>query len=74
METLLLTFVVFATAVFAMSLGALLGNRSIKGSCGGLSNIPGVKCSACSGHCELRNDASTPESNGSIQERGDAGD
>jgi hypothetical protein len=54
METLLLTFAVFILAVLAMSLGSLLGNRTIKGSCGGLNNIPGVKCAACTGQCEIK--------------------
>ena len=36
-------------------MGVLLNNRELKGSCGGLSNIPGIKddCS-CSNPCDKR--------------------
>jgi hypothetical protein len=54
METLFLTFAIFVVAVLAMSLGSLLDNRTIKGSCGGLNDIPGVKCAACTGQCEIK--------------------
>jgi hypothetical protein len=40
METLLLTFIVFAVAVLAMVAGVLITGRSLKGSCGG----PSCKC------------------------------
>lgn len=53
METLLLSFLVFIIAVAAMSIGALVSNRKISGSCGGLSKIPGVRCSACANRCEI---------------------
>jgi hypothetical protein len=40
METLLLTFVLFAAAVLVMTAGVLISGRSLKGSCGG----PSCKC------------------------------
>ena len=42
-------------AFLGMAAGVLLNNRELKGSCGGLSNIPGVKgdCS-CANPCEKR--------------------
>ena len=42
METLFLTFVLFAVAVLIMTAGVLISGRSIKGSCGG----PSCKCNA----------------------------
>lgn len=42
---------VFVAAVFAMSLGAIFGNRPLKGSCGGLNNLKKLigltPCGAC---------------------------
>jgi hypothetical protein len=37
MQIFLLTFVLFAVAVLAMTAGVLLSGRSLKGSCGGPS-------------------------------------
>ena len=42
METLILTFVLFAAAVLLMTAGVLISGRSLKGSCGG----PSCKCNA----------------------------
>ena len=41
------TAVVFGLAIFGMSLGLLLANRRLRGSCGGLSALPGEGDSAC---------------------------
>ncbi len=51
--TILIAFLVFALAVLFMSLGVLLSGRSIQGSCGGLSNIPGIE-SDCGGLCQMK--------------------
>lgn len=55
MITFLTTLIVFIIAVFALSLGWILNQKSIKGSCGGLNNISGMEsqCS-CSKPCEKR--------------------
>lgn len=55
MQIFLITFFILALAFFGMSLGVLLNKRELKGSCGGLSNIPGLEsdCS-CSSPCEKR--------------------
>jgi hypothetical protein len=74
METLLLTLVVFATAVLAMSLGTLLGNRTIKGSCGELNNVPGATCAACTGRCKKKHGADTASSNHPTRELDGKGD
>jgi hypothetical protein len=42
METLILTFVLFAAAVLLMTAGVLISGRSLKGSCGG----PSCKCNS----------------------------
>lgn len=55
MQIFLFTFMVLLLAFLGMSAGILLNKRELKGSCGGLSNIPGIKddCS-CSNPCEKR--------------------
>lgn len=55
MQIFLFTFMVLLLAFLGMAAGVLLNNRELKGSCGGLSNIPGVKgdCS-CANPCDKR--------------------
>ena len=48
MEIFVLTFVIFLIIILIMSLGVMLMNKNIKGSCGGLNVISGSdKCSVC---------------------------
>ena len=48
MEIFVLTFVIFIIIIVIMSLGVMLMNKNIKGSCGGLNAISGSdKCSVC---------------------------
>ena len=48
MEIFVLTFVIFLIIIVIMSLGVMLMNKKIKGSCGGLNAISGTdKCSVC---------------------------
>lgn len=55
MQVFLLTFGILALVVVAMSLGVILSNREIKGSCGGLNKIPGLEGSCkCEKPCENR--------------------
>ncbi len=51
MGTFFITFIVFAIVMIAMAVGVLLSNRSIKGSCGGLNDIDGLRgaCDICEG-------------------------
>lgn len=55
MQLFLFTFAALILAFFGMALGVILSNKELKGSCGGLSNIPGMKsdCS-CASPCEKR--------------------
>ena len=55
MTVFLLTFLILCLVAFGMSLGLILNNRELKGSCGGLGNIPGISgdCS-CSNPCEKK--------------------
>ena len=46
--TLLLSFLIIAAAIAAMSVGVIAGRTPIKGSCGGVS---GAGCELCSGEC-----------------------
>ncbi len=48
--TIFIAILVFSLAVLLMSLGVIVGGRRIQGSCGGLSNIPGIE-SDCGGRC-----------------------
>ena len=48
METFLLTFVLFILITLGMSLGVILMNKRIKGSCGGLNAIADAdQCLVC---------------------------
>ena len=55
MDTFLSALLVFALVVAAMAVGVILGNRSIKGSCGGLGAMrdelgePMCECGAAEG-------------------------
>lgn len=51
--TLLLSFLVIAAMVAAMSIGVMAGRNPIKGSCGGVS---GGGCELCSGRCRKKTD------------------
>ncbi|WP_083915641.1 (Na+)-NQR maturation NqrM [Thiofilum flexile] len=48
MLTFLVTFIIFTLAVAALSIGWIFSQKSIKGSCGGLSSVPGFEKSSCS--------------------------
>lgn len=56
MQVFLLTFIVFGLAILGLSLGWLINQRTLKGSCGGLNAIPGMEKSqcSCSNPCEKR--------------------
>jgi len=51
MMTFLISLAVFAIALIGMSVGVILSNRCIKGTCGGLNNLPdsdvSSACEAC---------------------------
>jgi len=55
MESFLYTFFALVLAFVGMAVGVIFSNKELKGSCGGLSNIPGMKsdCS-CASPCEKR--------------------
>ena len=55
MSVFLLSFLIFSLVALGMALGVILNNKELKGSCGGLGNIPGVSgdCS-CSTPCEKK--------------------
>jgi hypothetical protein len=50
-ETIILTIVFFGVALIGMAIGVIFSNRSLRGSCGGLSNLKDSKgksmCEAC---------------------------
>ncbi len=50
MATFMLAFLLFATAIAAMSIGVMFGRRRIEGSCGGLNQVAGLE-SDCGGSC-----------------------
>ena len=56
MQVFLLTFVIFGLAMLGLAVGWIFNQRSLKGSCGGVSSIPGMEdhiCS-CENPCEKR--------------------
>jgi hypothetical protein len=64
MAEFLLAFIAFIVAVLALSLGQLCGRGTVRGSCGGLSAIPGIDsdcAGACRRPCERRRKAAGPQ-------------
>jgi len=59
MQTFIATTVIFGIAIFAMSVGVIFSNRTIKGSCGGLERdedgIPTCDFCELKAKCEGRN-------------------
>ena len=55
MQLFFFSLVALLLAFTGMALGVIFSNKALKGSCGGLSNIPGMKsdCS-CASPCEKR--------------------
>jgi len=51
MNLFFVTFGVFLVVMVGMAVGVLVSNRAIKGSCGGLNDIEGLKgaCDICEG-------------------------
>ncbi len=47
MFTFLATFLVLMLVVTGMALGVIFSDRRIKGSCGGIGNVPGVQKQPC---------------------------
>lgn len=47
LETLLIAIVVLAIVMAGMSIGVILSNKQLKGSCGGLNRVLGEDCSFC---------------------------
>jgi hypothetical protein len=60
MELVIFSFLVFGLAAGAMAVGVILGNRRLKGSCGGLGGMvdeqgnPRCECGAAPGTCGRR--------------------
>ena len=55
MSVFIIAFVVFSLVSLGMAVGVIFNNRELKGSCGGLGNIPGMSsdCS-CSNPCDKK--------------------
>lgn len=51
MSLFFITFGVFVLVMVGMAIGVIVSNRAIKGSCGGLNDIEGLKgaCDICEG-------------------------
>ena len=51
MNLFFITFSVFLLVMISMAVGVIVNNRAIKGSCGGLNDIEGLKgaCDICEG-------------------------
>jgi len=49
MTVFIASFLFFVTIIILMSVGVIIANKSIKGSCGGLSSIDGLEraCDIC---------------------------
>lgn len=52
MITFILVFLIMLLVVVAMSIGVIVGNSKIEGSCGGIANIDGLKSNcSCKNPC-----------------------
>ena len=73
MEVFLLTFLIFGLAIIGLALGWILNHRSLQGSCGGLSAIPGIAKSdcSCSNPCEKRKQKMAQEQREAVLKRHD---
>ena len=51
MNLFFISFAVFLLVMIGMAVGVIVSNRAIKGSCGGLNDIDGLKgaCDICEG-------------------------
>ena len=77
MKLFLLTLFAFGIVLLGMSVGVIFGNRRIRGSCGGMSQLDGIQgkitCEACSPegrHCSSHEGGQ--ETNNSRHEKVDA--
>ena len=51
----ILVFVVMGIALMGLAAGVIFSNKELKGSCGGIGNIPGMKSTCrCSEPCEKK--------------------
>ena len=59
MTLFLFTFGIMTLAFAGMAVGFMFSNKELKGSCGGISSIPGMEKSncSCSNPCEKRKKA-----------------
>lgn len=58
MTTFLLAFAFLVIIVAAMSVGVLFGRARVKGSCGGINNVPGAERQCgCDNPCDIKKKA-----------------
>ncbi len=70
MKYFLLTLAVLGLTILGMSIGVILANKRLKGSCGGLGAIMGEDCMFCDKkeECEKKKRKEHNESEGPISE------
>ena len=47
MQIFLATFIFMMLTVVGLAIGLILRGKELKGSCGGLNNVPGAECGIC---------------------------
>lgn len=62
LATIAISFVVMLLAVAGMAVGALVANKPIKGSCGGIAAQDGYNCACAAAGRKVCEDEPAPES------------
>ena len=70
MATFLAAILVFAAALVGLAIGVIMSDRCLKGTCGGMNNIPGQEGKSACDVCLSTRTTSKPASDNMESEQG----